>query len=166
MSRKYSIFVILLFSVQTSFAQPRSIIDFNNGWKFFLGNDSNAINADYNDAKWKALNLPHDWSIEQEFSKDVPATNSGGSLPGGIGWYRKTFVLPASAKDKNVRIEFDGVYQNSEVWINGHYLGKRPYGYVNFDYDHHGRVFRRIAGERRGPSQPRIFSHIRLPSHL
>lgn len=136
MSKKYYIGFILLLLLQSSLAQsPRSIIDFNNGWKFFLGNDSNAININYNDTKWRTLNLPHDWSIESDFIKDAPATNQGGSLPGGIGWYRKTFVLPATAKDKNVEIEFDGVYQNSEVWINGHYLGRRPNGYANFSYE-------------------------------
>lgn len=118
-----------------SSAQVRSVVDFNNGWKFFLGNDSLATNAYYNDAKWRRLNLPHDWSIESNFSSSFPATNQGGALPGGIGWYRKTFTVPASSANKNIRIEFDGVYKNSEVWINGHYLGKRPYGYINFSYD-------------------------------
>lgn len=115
--------------------QPRSEIDFNKGWKFFLGNDSLAIDPKYKDSGWRSLSLPHDWSIESDFIKDAPATNQGGSLPGGIGWYRKTFTLPASAKNKHVSILFDGVYKNSEAWINGHYLGKRPYGYVPFSYD-------------------------------
>lgn len=122
--------------LQNSFAQsPRSVIDFNAGWKFLLGNDSASINPSYSDAKWRTLSLPHDWSIESNFIKEAPATNQGGSLPGGIGWYRKTFTVPASAKNKNVSIEFDGVYKNSEVWINGRYLGKRPYGYSSFSYD-------------------------------
>ncbi len=125
---------LLLLSVISS-AQVRSVVDFNNGWKFFLGNDSLASNANYNDSKWRSLNLPHDWSIESNFSSSFPATNQGGALPGGIGWYRKTFTVPASSANKNIRIEFDGVYKNSEVWINGHYLGKRPYGYINFSYD-------------------------------
>lgn len=116
-------------------AQVRSVVNFNNGWKFLLGNDSLASNANYNDAQWRSLNLPHDWSIESNFSSSFPATNQGGALPGGIGWYRKTFTVPASSADKNTRIEFDGVYKNSEVWINGHYLGKRPYGYINFSYN-------------------------------
>jgi len=120
--------------VQALFAQRMSI-DFNKDWKFYLGNDSLASAKEYNDTKWRTLNLPHDWSIESDFIKEAPATNQGGSLPGGIGWYRKTFILPSSAKDKLVSIEFDGVYKNSEVWINGHYLGKRPYGYVAFSYD-------------------------------
>ncbi|MEJ8819854.1 sugar-binding domain-containing protein [Lacibacter sp. H407] len=118
-----------------STAQVRSLVDFNNGWKFLLGNDSLARNTNYNDEKWRSLNLPHDWSIESNFSSVFPATNQGGALPGGIGWYRKTFTLPLASKSKTTRIEFDGVYKNSEVWINGHYLGKRPYGYINFSYD-------------------------------
>ena len=134
--KKPYLYIIFLLVVQTSFAQsPRNTIDFNHGWKFFLGNDSAAINENYNDAKWRTLNLPHDWSIESPFLKDAPATNQGGSLPGGIGWYRKTFAVPVSSKDKSVSIEFDGVYRNSEVWINGHYLGKRPHGYISFQYD-------------------------------
>jgi beta-galactosidase len=130
------IFLLILLNVAAlSIAQIRSVIDFNKGWKFFLGNDSNAVSINYNDAKWRMLNLPHDWSIEGSFSEKNPATNQGGALPGGIGWYRKTFTVPVSAKNKNVVIEFDGVYQNSEVWINGHYLGKRPNGYISFRYD-------------------------------
>lgn len=116
-------------------AQPRQITDFNKDWKFYLGDDSLARFANYDDSKWRKLSLPHDWSIESNFIKDAPATNQGGSLPGGIGWYRKAFVLPLSAKQKNITIEFDGVYQNSEVWINGTYLGKRPNGYINFSYE-------------------------------
>lgn len=136
MKKIYIIFFLSLLLLQLSFAQsPRSVIDFNNDWRFFLGNDSAAINPNYNDASWRKLSMPHDWSIESNFKKDAPATNQGGSLPGGIGWYRKTFTVPISSKRKNVTIEFDGVYKNSEVWINGHYLGKRPYGYSSFSYD-------------------------------
>jgi beta-galactosidase len=127
--------VACILSVHILYAQVRTIIDFNSGWKFYLGNDSTASNEKYNDASWRVLNLPHDWSIESDFIKDAPATNQGGSLPGGIGWYRKTFTLPASASEKKINIEFDGIYQNSEIWINGHYLGKRPNGYVNFSYE-------------------------------
>ena len=132
---RFILLLILVNIVLLADAQVRSVIDFNNGWKFFLGNDSNAVSINYNDAKWRMLNLPHDWSIEGSFSETHPATNQGGSLPGGVGWYRKTFTLPATAKNKNVFIEFDGIYQNSEVWINGQYLGKRPNGYISFQYD-------------------------------
>ncbi|MBL7737997.1 MAG: DUF4982 domain-containing protein [Chitinophagaceae bacterium] len=136
MSKASFLLLSLLVLLQCPLAQPpRSVIDFNRDWKFLLGNDSAAIQPSYDDSKWRKLSLPHDWSIESDFTKNAPATTQGGALPGGIGWYRKRFVLPASAKDKNVRIEFDGVYKNSEVWINGHYLGKRPNGYVPFGYD-------------------------------
>jgi beta-galactosidase len=134
--KKYCILFFVLMMLQNSFAQsPRSILDFNKDWRFFLGDDSTATNTNYNDAAWRNLTLPHDWSIEGDFSKDNPATTQGGALPGGIGWYRKIFTVPVSSKNKNISIEFDGVYKNSEVWINGHYLGKRPYGYSSFAYD-------------------------------
>lgn len=113
----------------------RSVESFNKGWRFFLGDEQSAKEKEYNDTKWRVLTLPHDWSIEGEFSKDNPATHNGGALPGGVGWYRKTFSLPELYNDKLVFIDFDGVYRNSEVWINGHYLGLRPYGYSSFRYD-------------------------------
>ncbi|MGC4102914.1 sugar-binding domain-containing protein [Ferruginibacter sp.] len=131
--KKYLLIALILLT-QLLQAQ-RATINFNKDWKFNLGNDSLAVNSNYDDTKWRSLNLPHDWSIEGNFSKEHPATNQGGALPGGIGWYRKTFTLPAADQNKNVSIEFDGVYRNSEVWINGHYLGKRPYGYISFSYD-------------------------------
>lgn len=131
---KFLVLGFLLLNVY-SIAQVRSVVNFNKGWKFFLGNDRLASNVNYNDAQWRSLNLPHDWSIESNFSSSFPATNQGGALPGGIGWYRKTFTVSSASKNKIIRIEFDGVYKNSEVWINGHYLGKRPYGYINFSYD-------------------------------
>ena len=134
-SLSYIILVCISFLGADSKGQVRSVVDFNKDWKFFLGHDSLASQSVYDDSKWRKLSLPHDWSIESNFSKDHPATTQGGALPGGIGWYRKTFTVPASAKNKNVLIEFDGIYKNSEVWINGHYLGKRPNGYVCFTYD-------------------------------
>lgn len=115
-------------------AQVRQAIDFNREWRFHLGDDSLAREKSYDDSRWRKLQLPHDWSIESDFIKDAPATNQGGSLPGGIGWYRKTFVLPPAARGQQVQIAFDGVYQQSEVWVNGHYLGKRPNGYMPFQY--------------------------------
>jgi beta-galactosidase len=134
-----SYFVLLLFILFGQFVQSQSssriITDFNEGWNFHLGNDSLAFAVDYNDGKWRVLNLPHDWSIEGDFSERHPATTQGGALPGGIGWYRKSFILTKQQADASVFIEFDGVYRNSEVWINGHYLGKRPYGYSSFQYE-------------------------------
>ncbi len=113
----------------------RSIVNFDKDWKFNLGDVKGGESPDFNDSAWRTLNLPHDWSIEGQFSKDNPATPGGGALPGGIGWYRKTFSLPEDVKNKNVFIDFDGVYRNSQVWINGHLLGMRPYGYISFRYE-------------------------------
>lgn len=122
----------LQLSAQT---QVRSVEDFNQNWKFFLGDDPKAFAADYPDTKWRRLNLPHDWGVEGTFSKSHPATFGGGALPGGTGWYRKQFTVPASLKGKYIAVDFDGVYRNSEVWVNGHYLGKRPNGYISFQYE-------------------------------
>ena len=116
-------------------SRPGSTINFNKDWRFNLGDVTNGQAPELDDSKWRALNLPHDWSIEGEFSEKNPAGFNGGALPGGIGWYRKTFNLPEAAKGKFVFIDFDGVYRNSEVWINGHFLGKRPYGYISFQYN-------------------------------
>lgn len=108
---------------------------FNSEWKFQLGDSSDYKLAEFNDAHWRLLNLPHDWSIEGEFNPDHPAGVGGGALPGGIGWYRKAFTLPASDSSKRIYITFDGVYRNSEVYINDYLLGKRPNGYITFQYD-------------------------------
>lgn len=113
----------------------RMRFDFTEEWKFKLGNWENASRPDFDDSNWRILNLPHDWSIEGEFSEDHPTKANGGALPAGIGWYRKSFQAEQSWKEKQVFIDFDGVYRNSEVWINGHYLGKRPYGYSSFRYN-------------------------------
>lgn len=130
---------LLIFSVLfcfQGFAQsPRNRADFDGGWRFHLGDVPNGSSQTLNDDNWRLLNLPHDWSIEGKFSKDNPATPDGGALPGGIGWYRKAFVVPASSKGKMMYIDFDGVYQKSTVWINGHELGFRPNGYISFEYD-------------------------------
>jgi beta-galactosidase len=125
--------IALLFSVNT-FAQ-RTRVDFDKGWHFHLGDATDAEQTAFADGKWRMLDLPHDWSIEGTFSKDNPATPEGGALPGGIGWYRKSFMVPASAKGKLMYIDFDGVYQKSTVWINGHELGFRPNGYISFEYE-------------------------------
>lgn len=133
--RAFSLFASFLLLSTLCFAQGRSRTKFNQGWKFLLDSVQQYNGATVNEASWRTLNLPHDWSIEGAFSKDNPAGFGGGALPGGIGWYRKTFTLPASDKGKAVFIQFDGVYRNSEVWINGHSLGIRPNGYISFQYD-------------------------------
>lgn len=141
--RKITLGAILLFSSVALLAgcssadaeKVRSIEKFNKDWTFYLGDDSDAAQFNFDDSKWRKLNLPHDWSIEGEFSETNPATVGGGALPGGIGWYRKSFEVPAQDSGKLFYINFDGVYRNSEVWINGNYLGKRPFGYISFRYE-------------------------------
>jgi beta-galactosidase len=108
---------------------------FDFAWKFLKGDVPGAQQPEFADANWRALDLPHDWSIEGAFSENAPAKGEGAYLPGGIGWYRKRFRMAESDRDRKVAIEFDGAYQNSEVWINGQYLGKRPYGFIGFGYD-------------------------------
>jgi len=129
------LFIAILLGLKSFAQQTRQILDFDKGWRFNLGQVDNGQKPGWNDASWRALNLPHDWSIEGKFSKDNPATPEGGALPGGIGWYRKTFTVPASSKGKLVYIDFDGIYQKSDVWVNGHHLGFRPNGYISFRYE-------------------------------
>ncbi len=125
----------LILLLNTTFSQNRQTTLFTEGWRFNLGEVPAAAEKIFDDAKWRQLNLPHDWSIEGAFSKDNPSKFFGGALPGGIGWYRKSFMLPVADKGKNIFIDFDGVYRNAEVWINGRSLGKRPFGYIGFRYD-------------------------------
>ena len=136
---KYIIFLgslfLLIIACKTEEKEVRIVKDFNFDWKFNLGDTPEAKVASFNDKNWRTLNLPHDWSIEGEFSIDHPAKPEGGALPTGIGWYRKTFTLPIGYKNKSISIEFDGVYRKSEVWINGEYIGIRPNGYLSFAYD-------------------------------
>ncbi len=135
-ARLFCLSIIASASLSVATAQTtRTTVDFDKGWHFNLGDVKDGQSAGINDSQWRVLDLPHDWSIEGKFSKDNPASPEGGALPGGIGWYRKTFTEPASAKNKKVYIDFDGVYQKSTVWINGHELGFRPNGYISFRYD-------------------------------
>jgi len=111
----------------------REVNNFNFGWKFFKGDFVNAQAPSFDDSGWRTLDLPHDWSIEGEFNKTW--ASSTGYLPAGIGWYRKDFFVPASENNRKAFINFEGIYNNSEIWINGKYLGKRPNGYITFQYD-------------------------------
>ena len=113
---------------------PREIIPFDTGWRFHLGDDPAARQLNFDDTGWRALDVPHDWSIEGPINKPPDGEGNGGYFSHGIGWYRKSFTLPTTA-GKKVVVEFDGVYMNSEVWINGQFLGRRPSGFIGFRYD-------------------------------
>ncbi|MEO6850580.1 MAG: glycoside hydrolase family 2 TIM barrel-domain containing protein [Mucilaginibacter sp.] len=108
---------------------------FDNNWKFFLGDTASAKLNNFNDAAWRSLDLPHDWSIEGKISPKNPTGGAGGYFPAGIGWYRKSFKAPVDWKGKKISIYFEGIYMNSEVFINGKSLGVYPYGYSSFSYD-------------------------------
>ncbi len=127
--------VVLLGCSDTEFESVRETTDFTQDWQFTLDEIESPDHVSTEEISWRELNLPHDWSIEGEFRPDHPAGVGGGALPGGIGWYKKEFFIPASDSAKHISIRFDGVYMNSDVWINGHHLGHRPNGYIGFTYD-------------------------------
>ena len=133
--KRILLFVCIQFFLLASFAGET--IDFCKGLKFHLGDaGKGASSSSYNDSQWRILNIPHDWSIEGTYKQFENGTDwQSGFLPAGISWYRKTFTIPSKWKNKKVQILFEGVYLNSEVWINGHWLGKRPNGYISFVYD-------------------------------
>lgn len=125
---------------------PRQTLSFDQGWRFHLGEVDGGEKAETADADWRALDVPHDFSIagppgadpslmDGPFDPKSPGGTGAGALNGGIGWYRKAFSLPDSAKGKRVSILFDGVYMDSDVWLNGVHLGKQPYGYTSFRFD-------------------------------
>ena len=107
--------------------------NFDSNWKFYLGDASGAEGANFDDSSWRTLNLPHDYSIEQEYSKSGEAESA--YLLGGTGWYRKHFSLDKSLEGKALRIDFGGVYMNATVWVNGEKLGTHPFGYTPFSFD-------------------------------
>jgi beta-galactosidase len=151
--------VLLMVACGATAKKGRITNDFNANWNFSLGDHPNAIQPNFDVSNWRTLQLPHDWSIEGEFSDTYPTKPSQGALPAGMGWYRKTFTLPADWDNKSVSIEFDGVFKNSEVWINGHYLGIRPNGYSSFGYElsaylHFGKQENVIAVKVDNSAQP------------
>ena len=139
---RFCLFLLLLFTEQffgilSAQSVPettvRQKLKFNSDWKFQLADNKEFSNPGFDDNNWRNLTLPHDWSIEGAFDNSTGGTN--GYLPCGIGWYRKSFTIPVSMKDKDIVIQFDGVYMNSDVWINGIFLGHYPYGYSTFQYN-------------------------------
>lgn len=107
--------------------------NFNDNWKFYLGDAAGAEAPAFDDSSWESVDLPHDYSIEQEYSKSMEGES--GYLPGGTGWYRKSFTVDENAAGKQIRIDFGGVYMDSTIWINGRQAGTHPYGYTPFSFD-------------------------------
>mgnify|MGYP002624447218 CR=1 FL=1 len=129
---KKTSFLIPIIALMASCANQEA---FDEGWRFSLDADSTAVAPDFDDHEWRVLNLPHDWSIEGEFSDKNPATPGGGALPGGYGVYRKHFETPDLSGGRRVYVCFDGVYWQSTVYVNGKKAGFRPNGYIGFEYD-------------------------------
>lgn len=135
--------IIVAFLVLTNqiaiFAQKNESFErkqlFDSDWKFNLGDTPAASATNFDDANWRNLDLPHDWSIEGSTSPKNLMGGAGGFFPAGIGWYRKTFTVPTTMEGKRISMYFEGVYMNSEVFINGKLLGIHPYGYTSFIYD-------------------------------
>jgi len=113
----------------------RSRVRFDQDWRFFKGDPEGAEVPGFDDSGWGILSLPHDWGIEGPMGRDHPSRAEGGFFPLGTGWYRKPFTLKPESRGQKVFIQFDGIHKNSDVWINGHPLGNRWYGYVSFQYD-------------------------------
>ena len=129
--KRFSITIICaLFVLAQASARERKCFD--EGWLFVLADSAQMASVNYGDTGWRSLDLPHDWAIEGDFSPHNPSGAGGGALPGGVGWYRKHFRVGNADR---YFIEFDGVYMNATVYVNGHKLGNRPYGYSSFEYE-------------------------------
>jgi len=147
----------LFFPAREAGAGGRSVEKFDWGWRFHRGDVVGGEKVELYDSTWRSVDIPHDWSIEGPFVHDIPGDeaverlygkgfddiNPGESLvpslqgyrAGGVGWYHKLFSLPESTRQKRVFVQFDGVYMNSDTWINGHHLGSQPYGFTSFLYE-------------------------------
>src|SRR6185312_16468564 len=141
MAKRAILLNLLILMFVRVFAQDNGVVLFDNDWRFFRGGAQGGELPHFDDSKWRKIDLPHDWSIE-----DLPGTGSpfnpaaisqvgGGFTTGGTGWYRKSFIVPASLKGKRIIIQFDGVYMNATVFVNGQNIGNHPYGYTSFWFD-------------------------------
>lgn len=121
---------------------PRATLNMDSGWRFHLGESTGAQVAEFDDAAWRTLDVPHDWSAEGDYAPANPPQNAW--LPAGVGWYRKSFDADPAWAGRKLLLRFDGVYMNSQVWLNGQPVGGRPYGFISFDCDLTTRV---LAGK-------------------
>ena len=161
---------------------PRQELIADADWKFSLGDPVGAEAQSFDDSHWRKVDLPHDWSIEGRPDKENPTGAGGGYFPAGVGWYRKSFSAPADWRDKRVSVEFDGVYRDATVYLNGHKLGTYPYGYTSFTFnlnaDFNFRAANVLAVRVDNSAQPNsrwysgsgIYRHVRFvvtdPTHV
>ncbi len=127
--------ILVLAAVPGRAAGQRERYSMDPGWRFTTGDPAGAEAPGFDDGGWRLLDLPHDWSIEGTPDEQAPGGGRIGYFPTGTGWYRKNFLLPETARGRRAWLEFDGVYMNSDVWVNGRHVGRRPYGYIGFAYD-------------------------------
>ena len=113
---------------------------FDFGWKFCLGDEKEFSTSGYDDSHWQRIDLPHDWSIEGSVKKENPTGGGGGFFPAGTAWYRKTFLVNREMKNKRIFLEFEGIYMNSEIWLNGELVSHHPNGYTGFFVDLSSRI--------------------------
>jgi len=132
--------LVIALSCFAGFIAPAAADNFDAGWLFLKADAPGAEQAAFPDSTWRKLDLPHDWSIEGPFAETNKTGGAGAFLPSGIGWYRKHFTLAKNLSSHVVRVEFDGVMQNSDVWINGFHLGHRPFGYISFSHELTGHL--------------------------
>lgn len=163
----------VLSCVQVSLAEGRVVTDLDKGWRFILRDELAAYHAGFDDSNWRKLDVPHDWSIEGEYSAKNPSGVLCGYLPSGIAWYRREINMPETWQGRAATLEFDGVYMASEVWLNGLRVGSRSYGYISFtcDVTKHLKPGRNVVSVRvdnsREPSARwyhgcGIYGHVRL----
>ncbi len=131
------VFSILVLSLQSQLRanDPRTRQRMDDNWKFTLGDSDQSAHSDCNDTTWRAVTLPHDWSIEQKIDPAAPTGGQGGYYPSGTGWYRHVIDAPADWKNKQVQVEFEGVYMDADVFLNGQKLLTHPDGYTGFFVD-------------------------------
>jgi beta-galactosidase len=140
------LFIVTAIAGRTQSASPTRVSSFDGGWRFIKANPAGADQPGYDDSRWRTLDLPHDWSIEDlpdptkdsiagPFSKASISKMGTGYTIGGTAWYRKSFTINDADKGKTAYLQFDGVYMNADVWINGKHVGNHPYGFTSFGYD-------------------------------
>ena len=129
------IFFVGVGSSRADDAPTRQRTSLDDDWKFLVGDPANARDPAFDDKEWRTVTLPHDWSIEGRFDPKAPMGGAGGFLPAGVGWYRKRIEAPARWDSQRVSVEFEGVYENADVWLNGQHLASHPYGYTSFNVD-------------------------------
>ena len=143
MIKKFRLVLFILFLSINGFSQTTL---FDSDWRFYRGGMQGAEMPGFDDSKWRKIDLPHDWSIEEvpgttsPFEPNAISQVSGGFTVGGTGWYRKTFTIGTEQKGKRIHIQFDGVYMNADFWLNGESLGTHPYGYTSFWFDITGKI--------------------------